>query len=197
MVYPEKITRRIERLQHTATCHSNAIGTEANFSCGSFVRFSLSIDIDGNLVADSAFASNGCGFMLAAADVLAKNIIKRHLVDLHGLNPTQLAELISDQLGEIPPERRECIDACINALRSAFADFRSRQIEEFRGEKAFICTCFGVTEETIESFLLEPGAVATGFLTVDDIARATNAGSGCGSCRMLIQEMLDTRIGHV
>ena len=29
--------------------------------------------------------------------------------------------------------------------------------------------------------------------TVDEISINTNAGSGCGSCRMLIQEILDSR----
>ena len=192
MVYPEKIAKRLTRRRRIISAvGSNATATAANFSCGSFVRFSLSIDGESHVVADAVFESNGCGFMLAAADVLAVTVIKKRLVDLHGLAAADLHEQVRNNLGEIPSGRRECVDACIEALRSAFADFRATQIEEFQGEKAFICTCFGVSEKTIETFLSEPGAVATGFLTVEEITRATGAGGGCGSCRMLIQELID------
>jgi len=188
VVYPEKIRERLKRMQHArARADANAVGTEANFSCGSFIRFSLSIDIESNSVADAAFTSNGCGFMLAAADILAERIIKRRLIDLHGLNDGELHLQVESKLDEVPAGRIECVEACIKALRAAFADFRSRQIEEFRGEKALICTCFGVTEETIEQNIEERS-----LHTVEEVAVACNAGSGCGSCRMLIQEILDS-----
>ena len=188
MVYPEEIKERLKQMHHArAQVGANAVGTEANFSCGSFVRFSLSIDESNSVVADVAFTSNGCGFMLSAADILAESVIKRRLVDLHGLNDGELHQQVESKLDEITAGRIECVEACIKALRAAFADFRSRQIEEFRGEKALICTCFGVTEETIEQNIEERS-----LHTVEEVAVACNAGSGCGSCRMLIQEILDS-----
>jgi NifU-like protein len=188
VVYPEKVVERLKRLQNAqARTSGSAVGTEANFSCGSFIRFSLSIDIESNSVTDATFTSNGCGFMLAAADVLAESVRIKGLANLHGLDDGDLHKQIEQNLGVIPTGRRECLDACINALRAAFADFRSRQIEEFRGEKALICTCFGLTEETIELQIAERS-----LRTVEEVAQACNAGTGCGSCRMLIQEMLDT-----
>jgi NifU-like protein involved in Fe-S cluster formation/bacterioferritin-associated ferredoxin len=198
VVYPEKITKSIAALRHNrSVVDSNAIGTAANFSCGPFVRFSLSIDTQSQIVTHVNFSSNGCGFMLAAADVLAESVINKRLGDLHGLADAEQNEHVKKYLGEIPSERRECVTACIEALRAAFADLRKKQIEEFQGEKALICTCFGVSEETIESILSEPGAIATGPSTVEEIIRATRAGSGCGSCWMLIQEMLDTRLDNI
>ena len=187
MVYPEKITRRLALLHHAGSVtSSDAAGTEANFSCGCFVRFSLAIDIENSLVSDAAFSSNGCGFMLATADVLAQSVIGKRLVDLHGLAADELNSVVSGDLGAFPDDRRACADVCILGLRSAFADFRARQIEEFRGEKALICTCFGVSEETIEMYI-----DANSLDTVDDVTGICNAGGGCGSCRMLIQEMVD------
>lgn len=185
----------LARLRHNRLiADSNATGTAPNFSCGSFVRFSLSIDGESQIVADAAFESNGCGFMLAAADVLAESVTNKHLADLHGLADADLKEHFQKSLGEIPSERRECVAACIEALRTAFADFRARQIEEFQGEKALVCTCFGVSEERIESILSELAgtSVERTVFSVDDITRITHAGSGCGSCRMLIQEILDS-----
>jgi NifU-like protein len=68
------------------------------------------------------------------------------------------------------------------------AAYRARRIEEFQGEKALICTCFGVSEETIIGAIAE-----NGFTEVEQVSKAYRAGSGCGSCRFLIQELIDMR----
>jgi NifU-like protein len=189
VVYPEQITRRLETRQVTSNdTAGNAVGAEARFSCGSFIKFSLSIDLENTRVAGAGITSNGCGYMLAAADVLLEFVENKRLADLHGLALPELAELIENSLGEIPDGRSECVDAGIRALRLAFADLRARQIEEFRGEKALICTCFGVTEEDLETHIAK-----NDLETVDAVALACNAGSGCGSCSALIQEILDSR----
>lgn len=128
--------------------------------------------------------------MLATAEILARDVSGKKLAGLHGLDHQALMDLTVSVIGEISPERGTCVAAAATALSNAFADFRSRQIEEFRGEQVLMCTCFGVTEESIVE------AIQTGRLgTVDQVANTTNAGSGCGSCRMLIQEMLDNTDG--
>lgn len=120
--------------------------------------------------------------MLAAAEVLARAVSGKKLADLHGLDHETLAEIAC----EIEAARAGCVAAATTALRNAFADFRSRQIEEFSGEKALVCTCFGVSEEAIEEVIQEKD-----LRTIEGVSSITNAGSGCGSCRMLIQELLD------
>jgi NifU-like protein len=191
VLYPERINQKLGSLHHFRVgADADAVGAEANFSCGSFVRFHLSIDGRSASVTDAAFTSNGCGFMLAAAELLAERISGNRLNDLHGLTDNDLGQTVAAALSEVPNGRSDCVKACFAALRRAFADFRARQIEEFRGERALICTCFGVTEDTIESNIQD-----LALETVDDVSGACNAGSGCGSCRMLIQEMLDNRPG--
>jgi NifU-like protein len=72
-------------------------------------------------------------------------------------------------------------------LQDAFADFRAFQIEEFAGEKALICTCFGVSEERIEKAITE-----NNLQTVEEVGEFCRAGTGCGSCQPLIQEIIDS-----
>ena len=188
MVYPDSITVILADLRHFSTALGpGTAGKEVSFTCGSFVRYSLVIE-DG-VVSSAMFSSNGCGYMLAAADILAYLVTGEELRELHGLADGRLHEYVAGRIGTAPAGRSECIDASISALRGAFAHFRSVQIEEFRGEKALVCTCFGVTEETIEA-LLHDAAVET----VDDVTRLSRAGGGCGSCTMMIQEMLDNRL---
>ncbi len=187
VLYPEKISQCIERLRHNRrNIDANAASIAVNFGCGSFVRFSLSIDAENRTITDAVFSSNGCGFMIAAADALADHVARKNLTDLHGFVDAELNKHIQTNLGEFPMARRECVTTCIEALRLAFADHRTQQIDEFQGEKALICTCFGVTEETIESLIVKGS-----LKTVDQVTNTCNAGGGCGSCRMLIQEMLD------
>lgn len=126
--------------------------------------------------------------MLAAATRLAGQIDGRDLTDLHGLASKELLQLVETSFGNLPSNRQQCCEVAIEALHNAFADFRSSLIEEFSGEKALICTCFGVTEETIEKFIAsEPST------NIEDVTNACRAGGGCGSCRMLIQEIIDSR----
>ena len=140
-------------------------------------------------VSDVRFRSNGCGYMIATSDLLADLVKGLQLGELHGLDNEDLSLKIDTAFDVVSSERHQCVDVCIEALRLVFADFRSRQIEEFRGENALVCTCFGVTEETIETHLNQQS-----IKTVEDVTNVCNAGGGCGSCRMLIQEMIDIRV---
>jgi bacterioferritin-associated ferredoxin len=132
------------------------------------------------------FKSSGCGFAVAAADVLTEKILDCRLTDLHGLDKNELKGEIETRLEEFPEHRAHCREMCFDALRAALADFRSFQIEEFAGEKLLICTCFGVSEEEIEKVIEEYQAVS-----VEEVSDVCNAGTGCGSCQFLIQEMID------
>ena len=188
MAYPKSIANRLTNICHLhREGDANSVGTGASFRCGSFVRFYLSIETESSTIDTVTFRSNGCGYMAAGAEILAESLTGRRLTDLHGLSDTELAEIAQNELGDIPAARRECIEAGIQALRSAFAAFRVSRIEEFAGEQALICTCFGITEGRIEAVIRETGAVS-----VEDVSAACSAGLGCGSCRMMIEEMIDS-----
>ena len=183
--YPPKIDQKFSAPKYAGDAtNANAVGTGASFVCGSFVRFFLEIDVETKEIKNAKFKSNGCGFTIAAADVLAEKVVGKKLTEIHALDETR-AEIERD-LGNFPAHRAHCITICLDALQQAFADFRSFYIEEFAGEKALICTCFGVSEETIEKIIRENKSV-----TVETVGEISNAGTGCGSCRFLIQELID------
>jgi len=189
MVYPKEIVEALERrLDTQPIIDPSGTGAAANFSCGTFVRFALSIDFGQRSVVNASFSSNGCGYMLAAANALANSVAGKKLTELHGLSDADLNAYIREVIGYPPEARSQCVISAIDALRVAFADLRTRQIEEFRGEKALICTCFGVTEDAIDE-VIEKNVL----ITVEGVTAACHAGSGCGSCRMLIQEIIDSK----
>lgn len=191
-MYPQKIKDALQKLSFAGRTRSaNAVGTGASFACGSFVRFRIRIDPDTKRIEEIAFESNGCGYMVAAADTLANEYDQRVLTELRGLDHAAIDEKLSDSLDDFPQDRAQCRSAVLEALESAFADFRALQIEEFRGESALICSCFGVSEDRINEVISSGDAVS-----VEDVTNICNAGGGCGSCRMLIQEILESEQGR-
>lgn len=185
--YPEKISERFHAPGNAGELKSaHSVGTGASFLCGSFVRFFLNIDPQTKRIRKAKFKSNGCGFAVAAADVLAEIINGKLLTELRGLDKSELETQLEKRLEGFPENRRHCPDICFEALQSALADFRASQIEEFTGEKALVCTCFGVSEEKVEKIIAENQVE-----TIEEVAAFCNAGKGCGSCQFLIQEMID------
>jgi len=156
--------------------------------CGSFVEVSIRIAPDSGLIEAATFRTNGCGYLVAAADVLCGWLAGKQLAELHGLNEQELAESIYAELGSFTTERAQCADLAFGALRGVMSLYRQRRIEEFQGEKALICTCFGVSEESVVAAVVE-----NGFTNIEQVVENCRAGSGCGSCRMLIQEIIDSQ----
>lgn len=126
--------------------------------------------------------------MAAAASVLAEHLRDDLLTELGGLDQAMLRGRVISLLGEFPLDRHACLDAISESIKHAFADLRRRRVTEYQGEKALICTCFGITQERIEKVVR-----AGGLSSVDEVSMSTNAGTGCGSCRLLIQEIIDDR----
>ena len=185
--YPDKVNERFHAPKHTGkAAKTNAVGTGVSFICGSFVRFYLEIDWRTKEIREAKYKTNGCGFAIASAEVLTEKIVGQKLTELHGLDHAEIFRQIENELGEFPVDRKHCAAIGFDALQAAFGDFRSLQLEEFTGEKALICTCFGISEETIQLVIIENHAEA-----VEEVGRICNAGTGCGSCRFLIQELID------
>jgi len=185
-VYPPEIIRAIEsRANVGVTGEGSTRATNASFVCGSYVELSLAI-AEADRIQSVKFRSNGCGYMVAASNALCDWLKEKLLSDLHGLNEDELMSIAASEIGEFPEPRVQCAAVVFDALRRAMASYRARRVEEFQGEKALICTCFGVSEESIVS------AIEQHSLTdVEEVVEICRAGSGCGSCRMLIQELID------
>ena len=166
---------------------ANAVGTNATFVCGAVLRLSLRIDVETKEILEAKFKTSGCGYLIASADVLTEKIVGRKLTELHGLEKGSLQREIEKELEVFAENRTHCFELPIQTLQDAFADFRAFQIEEFTGEKALICTCFSVSEEKIEKVIAE-----NNLETVEEVGNACNAGTGCGSCQPLIQEIIDS-----
>jgi NifU-like protein len=158
---------------------ADGFGADADLSCGSVVRFSVRFDDDTGGISGVRFNSNGCSYMVASAEALCSRLSGQNVESLGGLGGEHLTGLLTAELGDITDDRRHC------------ADRRERRAASTPAESTLICSCFGVSEAEIRGVIERIDADS-----VADVTAACNAGGGCGSCQMLIQDLIDTVIEH-
>lgn len=174
--------RNVGEVEQTA-----AVGDAGSFSCGAVLRLTLEMDEEARAVVDAKFKAAGCGYLIAAASVLTETIRGMAISEAATLaENSSLEKVIIAQLLDVPAEKRQCLALCREALLAALAGYHNAAREEWTGEEALICTCFGVSEKSIEQ------AIRNGRLqTIEQVTRACNAGGGCHSCHPLIEDILE------
>ena len=145
-------------------------GRAASLSCGAHVRFSIQVD-EAQRVSQARFRAAGCNVLIAAASMLTERVT--------GLTTAEAARMGN--------EATTCDALARDALLDAIREYSNAARDDWAGDEALICTCFFVSERTIEREIQ-----ARGLTTVAEVTRACNAGGGCGSCHQLIQEILAT-----
>ena len=161
------------------------VGRAASLVCGAHVRFSLQVD-DTHVVSQAKFKAVGCSVLVAAASLLTERVVNVPTADAAIIG--QDARLLGESFANLEPEREHCPQLACAALLVAIREYSEAARGEWIGDEALICTCFFVSERTIEH------EIATrGLRTVAEVTRACNAGGGCGSCHQLIQEILETQ----
>ncbi len=163
---------------------ANASGRAVSFLCGVSIEFDLFVNNEEKEIEKAGFRTNGCGYTVAAAEFLAGSVEGKKLTELAAL--VAFEQALKKEFGPIPDNRHHCFNICLDALQNAFADFRRRQIVEWHGDEVLICSCFGVSESRIEN-----AVSGRGLRSVEEVGGECNAGTGCGSCQPLIQEILD------
>lgn len=163
----------------------NAISETGSLVCGAAIRLTLKLDPDSHVIKDARFKATGCGYLIAAASVLTETLKDITIEEASGL-PIILEGVFTEHLGMLPPEKKHCAVLCRDALGAAITLFRTSSQTEWAGDEALICTCFGVSETTIENVI-----ESASLRTVEQVTSACNAGGGCGSCQPLIEDILD------
>ena len=151
------------------------VGRAASLTCGAHVRFSIQVD-EAHTISQARFRAAGCSDLVASASLLTEQVT--------GLSTADAAAIGDEQLKGVNPL---CARLACDGLLDAIRDFSNAARDDWAGDEALICTCFFVSERTIEREIQSQG-----LTTVAEVTKACNAGAGCGSCHQLIQEILAT-----
>jgi NifU-like protein len=161
----------------------NFVGRSASLACGAVARVSLHVD-DAQRIVDAKFRVAGCTVLVSALSVLTEKIKDKSTAEAAAL----AEDLDTIELGLSPAsaDRGDCVLLASEALLEAIRAYSDSARDHWDGDDALICTCFGVSERTIEN------EVQTKHLnTITEVARACNAGAGCRSCYPLIEDILE------
>jgi NifU-like protein len=161
------------------------VGRAASLICGAHVRFSIQVD-ENQRVTQAKFKAAGCSVLVASSSMLTERVVNV---------PTSEAGIIGQDrdalvrgFKDFEPGREHCSKLACEALLAAIREYSDAARDDWAGDEALICTCFFVSERTIEREI-----EMHGLQDVAEVTRACNAGGGCGSCHQLIQEILDTQ----
>jgi NifU-like protein len=161
------------------------VGRAASLICGAHVRFSIQVN-EKHVVSQAKFKAIGCNVLVASLSLLTERVVNVPTADAAIIG--QAADVLKSAVGNLEAEREHCPQLACDALLAAIREYSDAARDEWIGDEALICTCFFVSERTIEYEI-----AAGGLMSVAEVTRACNAGGGCGSCHQLIQEILDTQ----
>jgi NifU-like protein len=184
--YPDRINDHFFDPRNVGKVESeDAFGDTGSLICGAVVRLSLKIDAASHRIAEAKFKAAGCGFLIASASLLTEVIKGMVVGEAARLSEQEIAEKFGAGV-VVPKDRAQCVALCCEALHEAAVHYRRTTLAEWTGEEALICTCFGVSERSIERVIH-----TRSLQTIEQVTRACNAGGGCGSCHPLIEDILE------
>jgi NifU-like protein len=161
----------------------NFLGRSASFACGAVARVSLQVGA-GQHIVDAKFKVAGCSVLVAALSVLTEQVKNKSTAEAAAL--AEDLETIERRLGSEAAGRGDCVLLASEALLEAIRAYSDSARDHWDGDDALICTCFGVSEQTIESAIQNKN-----LSTIAEVTRECNAGAGCRSCYPLIEDILE------
>ena len=161
------------------------VGRATSFTCGAALRISLHID-ESQRITQAKFKAAGCSMLVASASLLTDQVIGQTTAEAAALG--QRPEVLAAFVQGGPEDRVDCVALVCEALLCAISSYSGSMRDEWNGEETLICTCFGVSETTIEREIQEKQ-----LRTIAEVTRECNAGAGCRSCYPLIEDILDDK----
>jgi len=159
-------------------------GSAASFSCGAVVRVSLRVD-EAQRITAAKFKVVGCSYLVASCSALSEALTGKTTGEAAIIcqSPASQRAMMGH---DWPAEKGNCLALTKQGFLAAIINYSDAMRAEWSGGEALICTCFGVSEKTIETAIQ-----AGGLRTIAEVTKASNAGAGCRSCYPLIEDILD------
>lgn len=189
-VYSEKINDLIDDLRHAGKIADATVSAvNASLECGTAITFELNIRSESKLIAEIKFRTNGCGYMTAAGEIISRALIGRELTSIGGFEQKEILESLNEHIGDVQFERKQCLVTAAEAVRKALAMYRKKVADEYNGDSPLVCSCYGISEDAVNKVITKYQVnELSQFLSV------SKAGTGCGSCRMVIEDLIEISV---
>ena len=158
----------------------DAVGDVGSIVVGDALRFFLRIE--GDTITEAKFQVFGAADMISAASVLSELVVGKSIAEARRLR----ARHICEHLGGLPrfelPGQVWALDA-LNVALDAHQGFDTPYDDDL---DALVCRCHGVSEQQIRDAISEDSCD-----DIDKVAAMTFATTGCASCKVDVQKILD------
>ena len=125
MAYSEKVIEHYENPRNVGTLDKNdeAVGTGlvGAPACGDVMRLQIKVGDDG-VIQDAKFKTFGCGSAIASSSLATEWLKGKHVDEAETIKNSMIAEEL-----HLPPVKIHCSVLAEDAIKSAIADFRTKQ----------------------------------------------------------------------
>ena len=134
MAYSKKVVDRFEDVLNNPEAHSVgrfdpkdpmvATGMTGAPACGDVMKLQLKLD-DNERIIDVKFKTYGCGSAIASSSLLTEWGKGMNVSDVDEIKNSQIADALA-----LPPVKIHCSVLAEDAIKSAVADYRNKQLKE-------------------------------------------------------------------
>ncbi|MEG0570508.1 MAG: Fe-S cluster assembly scaffold protein NifU [Oscillospiraceae bacterium] len=122
MLYSEKVMDHFANPRNVGEiADANGIGEVGNAKCGDIMK--MYIKVSGDIITDVKFKTFGCGAAIATSSIATEMIIGKSIPEALKLTNKAVVEALDG----LPPAKLHCSVLAEQAIRSAIADYYTRQ----------------------------------------------------------------------
>jgi nitrogen fixation protein NifU and related proteins len=125
MAYSEKVLEHYERPHNVGSLDSGSTrvgtGLVGAPECGDVMKLQIQVD-DDNKIIDAKFKTFGCGSAIASSSLATEWVKGKSLDEAFAIQNTVIVEELS-----LPPVKIHCSVLAEDAIKSAIADYKSKQ----------------------------------------------------------------------
>jgi len=180
MVYPEKVRDHFLNPRNAGELPgATVVGETGSLAVGD--ALSLQLEIVQDRIEDARFMSFGKPASIAAASALTEMLMGRQIDEAARITASEIAAAL-----DLPPEHMSAARAAMEALEDAYARYRhlDTSSDEAHGDRV-VCRCYGVSLARVSRAIRDHA-----LNSVAEVTRHTQAGGGCGSCHIDIENLL-------
>jgi len=126
MAYSEKVIEHFENPKNIGSLNSkdNSVGTGLVGApeCGDVMKLQIQVNEETGVIEDAKFKTFGCGSAIASSSLATEWIRGKTVDEAMTLDNTQIVEELS-----LPPVKIHCSVLAEDAIKSAIADYKSKQ----------------------------------------------------------------------
>ena len=127
MAYSDKVIDHYENPRNVGSLDKDdpSVGTGmvGAPACGDVMKLQIQVD-DNGIIRDARFKTYGCGSAIASSSLVTEMVKGMHIDAALQLKNSQIAEELA-----LPPVKIHCSILAEDAIKSAVADFKRKQLE--------------------------------------------------------------------